>query len=190
MEQLGALITRIFARALDLPEDYFADKIDRHDSTMLLHHYPQQKTLPLPNQLRSGAHTDLGLFTMLRTERQHRPGGLQVKTRSGDWMDVPPIPNSFTMNIGDTLMRWTNDHWISNYHRVVNPPLGAGEESRRISMPFFFAANDDATIACLPSCCNAANPPRYAPVNAGDFRRAALQQGYDYAKRKAEPRRA
>jgi len=190
MEQLGARITRIFACALDLPEDYFADKIDRHDSTMLLHHYPQQKTPPLPNQLRSGAHTDLGLFTMLRTERQHRPGGLQVKTRSGDWIDVPPIPDSFIMNIGDTLMRWTNDHWLSNYHRVVNPPLGAGEESRRISMPFFFAANDDATIACLPSCCNAANPPRYAPVNAGDFRRAALQQGYDFAKRKAEARRA
>ena len=44
VEQLGARVTRIFARALDLPEDYFANKVDRHDSMMLLHHYPEQKS--------------------------------------------------------------------------------------------------------------------------------------------------
>lgn len=123
---------------------------------------------------------------MLRTERQHRPGGLQVKNRSGAWVDVPAIQDSFIINIGDTLMRWANDRWISNLHRVVNPPLGSGEESRRISMPFFFAANDDATIECLPSCCSAEVPPKYEPVNAGEFRREKLRRGYDFAKLKAE----
>jgi isopenicillin N synthase-like dioxygenase len=186
VEQLGYLLTSIFAVALDLPADYFDDKVSKHDSMLLLHHYPQQKIPPLPGQVRSGEHTDAGLFTMLRTERQNRPGGLQVLNRSKAWVDVPAIEDSFIINIGDTMMRWTNDRWISNLHRVVNPPLDSGEESRRISMPFFFAANDDAIIECLPTCCSADNPPKYKPVQAGAYRHEKLKRTYLYAQAKAE----
>ena len=91
-ERLAYDLARLFAAALELPEDYFADKLDRHDSAMVVHNYPEQVTEPLPGQLRTGLHSDVGFFTILRTEREHRPGGLQVQTRSGAWIDVPAVP--------------------------------------------------------------------------------------------------
>ena len=73
METLAGRLARIFALALDLPEDFFADKIDRHVSTMRLNFYPAQPVAPLPGQIRAGAHSDYGGFTILRTE--DAPGG-------------------------------------------------------------------------------------------------------------------
>ena len=86
VEKLGADIMRMFALALDLPEDFFADKIDRHISALRIINYPEQPQAPLPGQLRAGAHSDYGTLTILLGENQ--PGSLQVKPRSGDWMDV------------------------------------------------------------------------------------------------------
>ena len=56
-------------------------------------------------------HTDYGGFTILSGEDV--PGGLQVRTRDGRWIDVPTSPTTFVVNIGDLLMRWTNDRWLS-----------------------------------------------------------------------------
>lgn len=180
-ERLAGDLARLFAAALGLPEDYFADKLDRHDSAMLVHNYPEQAVEPLPGQLRTGAHSDVGFFTILRTERQHRPGGLQVQTRSGAWIDVPAVPDSFVINIGDTLMRWSNDRWISTMHRVVNPPRDAAAGNARMSLPFFFKANQDAVLECLPSCCGPGRPAKYPPVTAGDYNRESLGRAFAFA---------
>ena len=94
------------------------------------------------------------------------PGGLQVRTRDGRWIDVPTSPTTFVVNIGDLLMRWTNDRWLSNLHRVVNPPLGDGPSSPRLSIAFFNHPNYDALIECLPS----QGPPRHPPVLSGEYR--------------------
>ena len=53
-------------------------------------------------------------------------GGLQVRTRQGNWIEVQTRPEFFVINIGDLLMQWTNDKWISNLHRVSNPPIRGG----------------------------------------------------------------
>ena len=37
-------------------------------------------------------------------------------------------PELFVVNIGDLLMRWTNDRWISNPHRVANPEPGPARD--------------------------------------------------------------
>src|SRR3974390_566150 len=84
-----------------------------------------------PGQARSGAHTDYGALTILLAEKA--PGGLQVKLRNGGWVDVEPRPNSFIINIGDLMAMWTNDHWVSNLHRVVNPPADTAQSTRRLS---------------------------------------------------------
>jgi isopenicillin N synthase-like dioxygenase len=92
------------------------------------------------------------------------PGGLQVRTRSGRWVDVRTAPHEFVVNIGDLLMRWTNDHWLSNLHRVVNPP--AVDNRPRLSIAFFNHPNWDVLIECLA-------PPgqaRHAAVLSGDYR--------------------
>jgi len=100
---------------------------------MRLNYYPAQATAPRAGQLRAGAHTDYGGFTVL---------------------------------IGDLLMRWTNDRWLSTMHRVVNPPAADGPSAARLSIAFFNHPNYDTLIECLPS----QGPARHAPVLAGEYR--------------------
>jgi isopenicillin N synthase-like dioxygenase len=163
MSRLVTFLMRLAALALDVDETFFDDKVDRSIGTMRLNYYPAQTAAPLPGQLRSGAHTDYGGFTVLSGEDV--PGGLQVRTRRGSWIDVPTAPATFVVNIGDLLMRWTNDRWLSNMHRVVNPPAEA-PRAARLSIAFFNHPNYDALIECLPS----QGPARHAPVFSGEYR--------------------
>lgn len=170
MERLTVEMMRLASLGLGIPEHFFDDKIDRHITAMRLNHYPEQVAPPAPGQLRAGAHTDYGLLTILNGENV--PGGLQVQTRSGDWLDVETDPLSFVVNIGDLLMRWTNDRWVSNVHRVVNPPDSVAARSRRLSIAFFHHPNYDALIECIA-------PPgaaKYPPVLSGAYRDEKYRQ--------------
>ncbi len=161
MSALIRFLMRLAALALDVDERFFDDKVHRSIGTMRLNYYPEQPVPPKPGQLRASAHTDYGGFTVLSGEDV--PGGLQVRMRGGDWIDVPTSPTSFVVNIGDLLMRWTNDRWLSNLHRVVNPPPGQGA---RLSIAFFNHPNYDVLIECLPS----QGPARHPPVRSGEYR--------------------
>lgn len=167
MSALAAELLQVFATALALPRDYFVSKIDHAASFLRVINYPAPAAPPEPGQLRAGAHTDYGTLTILRAENV--VGGLQVQTRAGEWVDVSVPPEAFVVNLGDMLMRWTNDRWRSTLHRVVNPPLSAGAASRRQSLAFFHNPNPDALIECLPNCCDADHPAQYAPITAGAF---------------------
>ena len=78
--------------------------------------------------------------------------------------------DSFVINLGDLMMHWTNDRWISTLHRVANPPRDAALGSRRQSIVFFYQPNYDALIECLPGCCGPDNPTKYEPVTSGEHR--------------------
>lgn len=166
MAALAATLMRIFAIALDLEETFFDDKIDRHISRLRVRNYPAPASPPVPGQLRAGAHSDYGSLTILSTE--DRPGGLQVFNAAGEWVDVPIIEGTFVINIGDLMARWTNDAWVSTLHRVVNPPDGAGAESRRQSLVFFHNPNYDAAVRCIPTCLPTGTKPKYAPTTSGE----------------------
>jgi len=179
MDALGIDLMRLFALALGLPEKYFDSSVDRSISRLRVRNYPAPEETPIPGQLRASAHSDYGSLTILKTE--DRPGGLQVMGKAGEWLDVPHLPGSFVVNIGDMLARWTNDRWVSTLHRVVNPPADRVAASRRQSVVFFQNPNYDALVACLPSCTDAANPPKYAPTTSGGHLRekfVATQQAY------------
>lgn len=171
MERLAGNILRIFALALDIREDFFDDKIDRHISVLRVLNYPSQHEEPLPGQLRAGEHSDYGTLTILRHENEYRPGGLQVQNRAGHWVDVPVVPGSLVINLGDMMQRWTNDRWVSTMHRVVNPPRDQALDSRRMSLVFFHETNYDTVVECLPNCSSAADPPKYPPVTCGEYLR-------------------
>jgi len=182
MDRLAIDLMRIFALALDLPEHYFDSSVDRSISRLRVRNYPAPETAPDPGQLRAGAHSDYGSLTVLKTE--DRPGGLQVQSSAGEWLDVPHLPGCFVVNIGDMLARWTNDRWVSTLHRVVNPPAERVAESRRQSVVFFQNPNYDAVVACLPSCRDASHPPKYPPTTSGGHLREkflATQQAIAYA---------
>ena len=166
MEALAGTLCRISALALDLPERFFDDKTDRHITAARINYYPRQDDPPAEGQLRAGAHTDYGMLTILSGESAP---GLQVLTRAGEWVDVATDKYRFVCNIGDLLMRWTNDRWVSNTHRVLNPPREMARASSRMSIAFFHHPNYDSSIECITGCAGHA-PPKYAPVLSGEFR--------------------
>ena len=85
-------------------------------------------------------------------------------TQRADWIDVRTAPDHFVVNIGDLLMRWTNDRWLSNLHRVVNPPLAGGRNGPRLSIAFFNHPNYDVLIECLAPPGQAKHPPVLCPA--------------------------
>ena len=170
MEKLAAFMMQLTALALGLEEHFFDDKIDKHITAMRLNFYPEQTRPPKPGQLRAGAHTDYGAFTILNGESV--PGGLQVLAKNGEWIDVETDPQTFVINIGDLLMRWTNDRWVSNTHRVVNPPASVASQAKRLSIAFFQQPNHDAVIECIAPRGQA----KYPPVRSGEYRDLKYRQ--------------
>ncbi len=78
------------------------------------------------------------------------------------------MAGSFVINLGDLMAVWTNDRWVSTMHRVANPPREQATRARR-SLVFFHQPNHDASIACIETCQDADNPPRYEPVKSGEW---------------------
>lgn len=172
---LARRLTRVFACALGLPDDYFAPFQTHSIDTLRLNHYrPPPEGLRLaPGQMGMGAHTDYGIVTILWADAVQP--GLQVLDADGGWQDVQPAPGALLVNLGDLLARWSNDRWRSTLHRVLPPVTATGQPLRRRSAAFFNDGNHDAVIQCLPGCADAANPARHAPVTVGAHLAAKLR---------------
>ena len=154
-------------------ERHALDRFFQKPTTFLrLLHYPPHPADAPDGQFGSAPHTDYGIITILAQDRQD---GLQVRPRHGDWIDAPPLPGSFVLNVGDMLARWTNHHFVSTPHRVVNRSGG-----ERYSLPYFFDTSMDQVIECLPCCTDAAHPPRHPPVRYGDYLMERIDKNYAY----------
>ncbi len=175
MSALGHRMLPLFDTALKLPDGFFEAHYQRPMASIrALHYPPAPKDLP-PDQFGAAPHSDFGFITILA---QDDVGGLQVATRDGEWIDAPNLPGVFMVNIGDMLMRWTNDRFRSTLHRVKNAP---GRD--RYSLPFFFDPQFETEVACLPSCCDADHPPVYPPVVWGDYLTERFDANHAYRKR-------
>jgi isopenicillin N synthase-like dioxygenase len=150
-----------FALGLDLPEDYFVPMSDKPMALTRMMYYPSQSGPLDLSRMGVGAHTDHECFTILA---QDTVPALQVRNRRGEWIDAPPIPGTFVVNIGDLMSRWTNGAFASTFHRVFN-----ATGRTRYSIPTFVGANADAVIQALPSCVSEDNPPKHEPVIAGEY---------------------
>ena len=73
----------------------------------------------------------------------------------------------FACNIGDLMMRWSNDRWVSTLHRVGIPPPES-EPQDRISLVFFTNPNPDAEIRCIEQCVAPGETPKYPPVQVSE----------------------
>ena len=169
---LGRNLFQAFAIALDLPDDFFEPLITKPLGQIRLIHYPPDQSEDAPTRWGIGPHTDYECFTILL---QGDAGGLELMNAAGEWIAAPPIPGTFVVNVGDMMGRWTNDLYASTLHRVVNR---SGRE--RYSFPFFYGANFDAEVRCLPTCCDDAHPAKYPPTTAGAWAADQIRKAYGY----------
>jgi isopenicillin N synthase-like dioxygenase len=184
MMGLASHVLRAMAMALGVKEDYFADKFDRQASVCRMIRYPAVQETPLPGQLRAGTHTDYGIMTFVRGD--DTPGGLQVKHRNGNWIDVHIPPKDFVCNIGDLMQRWSNERWVSTLHRVGIPPSDTTPQDR-ISLVFFTNPNPDAEIRCLDNCVRPGEKPKYEPIQVSEHYLGKLMRaGHSTVDAKAE----
>ena len=133
-------LLRAWALALGAPESYFDDHFGEPSTLLKIVRYPG-KDDPTPQQ-GVGAHKDSGVLTLLWVEPGK--GGLQVE-RDGQWVDAPPVPGAFVVNIGEMLEYATGGYLIATNHRVISPR----HPDERISVPFFFNPALDATLPLI-----------------------------------------
>ena len=168
--RISETLHRGFALDLGIAEDFFDDKTDRPIATLRLLHYPPAPAVPT-GQFGAGEHTDYGTVTILATDGV---AGLQVRRRDGGgWIDAPAVPGAFVCNIGDCLMRWTNDIYVSTPHRVVPPARD------RYSLAFFLDPNPDALVEVLESCRRPGEPLKYEPVTGAEYLRSRFVATYN-----------
>lgn len=122
-------LLRAWAEALGAPASFFDEHFGEPQTLLKIVRYPG-KDDPTPQQ-GVGAHKDSGVLTLLWVEPGK--GGLQVE-RDGVWVDAPPVPGTFVVNIGEVLEYATNGYLTATNHRVVSPTY----PEDRISIPFFF----------------------------------------------------
>ncbi len=96
-------------------------------------HYPPLDDDVDPGAIRAGAHEDINLITLLPAANEP---GLQVKTKEGEWLDVPCDFGNLIINIGDMLQEASAGYFPSTSHRVINPE-GHDATRARISLPLF-----------------------------------------------------
>ncbi|MBB5046934.1 isopenicillin N synthase-like dioxygenase [Rhodopseudomonas rhenobacensis] len=137
---LAIKVLRAFAAALEQPDNVFEPIYAPSPNQLLkIIRYPGRDAGDSDQGV--GAHKDSGFVTILL---QDKVGGLQVETADG-WIDAPPRPGSFVVNIGEILELASNGALRANVHRVVSPPAGVD----RLSVAFFLGARLDATVPLL-----------------------------------------
>ena len=143
MMQFSEVLMGGVAEAMDLPPTELDAYLSGSIGILRLLHYPPQPPNPRPNEKGCGAHTDFGGLTVLL---QDDSGGLQVlDPDTSEWLEAPPLPGTYVVNLGDLITRWTNGGFRSSVHRVINR---SGHD--RHSVPFFFSGNPDYVVRCLP----------------------------------------
>jgi isopenicillin N synthase-like dioxygenase len=170
VEGLGWDLLAIYAIALDLPQDYFQTRFGEPTVGLRLSHYA-----PLPgddDDWGLSAHTDRSFLTLLPT---NDVPGLWIRPEGADWSPAPHVPQSFLVNSGDTLRRWSNDRLLSTTHRVEKTAVD------RYAIPFFMGPALDTAIEAVPTCVDAQHPARYPVITYGDLEREFLIANYGSA---------
>jgi isopenicillin N synthase-like dioxygenase len=167
LEAAGKHLLRAIAVYLELPENYFDDKVHNGNSILRnLHYFPITNPDAVPDDaVRAGAHEDINLITLLIGASAD---GLELLTRDNTWFPVKAFGEDLVVNVGDMLQRLTNNKLKSTTHRVVNPPRELMGFSR-YSVPFFLHPKSDMDLTSLDSCIDGEHPKLYTDITAGEY---------------------
>ncbi|KAH8552675.1 2OG-Fe(II) oxygenase [Umbelopsis sp. PMI_123] len=164
--KLGNQLMRLVAISFGLSEDYFEPLFDPTASTLRYLHYPARDVKVEESAanddddalLSCSKHTDSGIVTLLC---QDTVGGLEVRNSLGQWIPAPYVPESFVVNLGDLMTRWSNGTFVATLHRV------RATNKDRLSIPFFFEPRLDCVIKPLQPCLDN-GVSYYSPVVYGE----------------------
>ncbi|KAI6660545.1 hypothetical protein LOD99_14129 [Oopsacas minuta] len=175
IRQLAQIIMKISALALNLDPSYFSEIVEKIEISLRLAYYAKTEiNESTKNAQRYGAHTDYGGFTILKTDDYQRADkchSLEVD-HNGTWLPVISPQNSFIINSGDLIERWTNGIWKSATHRVINNNL----DNERLSMVFFTTPHHDTIIDTLPGTYKDDKDKLYEPISAGEHLKEKLMR--------------
>jgi isopenicillin N synthase-like dioxygenase len=148
LRELADCVLTVLTAALGLPAGAVAGQMSQAASFLRVIDYPASQPDQRTQGLRAGAHTDFGALTVLSSDG----GGLQVCTPEGNWLDVPVVPGTFVVNIGDVMAIWSGHRWRSTPHRVSR---GA---ARRQTVVFFHNPGLDAVVEPMVGAANTGSP--------------------------------
>ncbi|HEY0512352.1 MAG TPA: 2-oxoglutarate and iron-dependent oxygenase domain-containing protein [Thermoanaerobaculia bacterium] len=170
LERVAENLLRALAEYFELPGDTFSSMAQVGNSILRVIHYPPVKPEQAP-AVRAAAHEDINLITLLC---EATDSGLEILTRDGEWMPVETGPGQIVVDAGDMLSRFTNEVVPATTHRVVNPAENAARD--RYSMPFFVHPYSACDLTIHDRFVDAANPPKYPPIRAGQFLEQRLRE--------------
>jgi len=160
MERLVQKLVRLYARALDLPAEYFDGPFKEPQYKLRMTHYPHQAGPP-QDEFGIAPHTDTGFLTLLAPKRG--AGSLDPYAKR-QMIDAPAIPDAYVVNGGQLLQRWTNDCFLATPHRAVNRSGG-----ERYALAFFCDSNIDWPVAAVPTRVGPDRPPKYPTTYYTDY---------------------
>ena len=157
VEALALRLLPVYAVALGVAPDYFAPGFESPTWRLRMTRYPSLSELE-EREFGIAPHVDTTFITLLAQDSE---GLVIFSERRQRWLQVPMMENAFVVNTGELLRQWTNDRFISVKHFANNNT----SDRDRYSIPFFFNATADYPMSCVPTCCDADNPPRYPAVS-------------------------
>lgn len=163
IEKLAGCLGQALGYAMGQDDDFYQRNFAGPTSRLKINHYPPQDNPQREDSIGVVPHSDSGAFTILW---QDDNGGLEVRSRSGEWVGAPPLSGSFVVNIGDIMQYWSNGRFSSTKHRVVNR-----NGVDRYSIPYFVNPSADVEITALNG------ESSFEPFNYGAYQ---LQRWKDF----------
>jgi isopenicillin N synthase-like dioxygenase len=168
LDLTAQVILDALGMALDVPQSYFRTMLQDGNSILRPIHYPPLAAGAPKNAVRSAAHEDINLITVMVGATT---SGLELLDRDGKWLPVHNNDKQLVVDSGDMLSRITNNVIPATTHRVVNPDDAT---SNRYSMPFFCHPNPDTLLSCVPSC--KGDGEKYPPINSHEWLMIRLKE--------------
>ncbi|KAI8965580.1 putative hyoscyamine 6-dioxygenase [Daldinia sp. FL1419] len=139
---LGERFLDLVAEALLLRPGAFEPFLSDQHRLKLVHYPALENGDPTSSRQGVGPHKDSsGWWTFLLQASPPEVKGLQVLNKAGDWIDVPVVPGTFVVNIGQAFEVVTNGICKATTHRVLSGP------HERYSVPFFQGVRRNLTKA-------------------------------------------